>query len=100
MDNHPFSPAKEAVCDTPRTDKAKRPMIGHADEWVPRYICEELERELSAAREALADCAEDSSELLGERGWWKDEPRCGFSQRYANTEENIHRAREILDQQP
>ena len=35
---------------TPRTDAAKRSIPGFADEWVPRYISEELERELAEAR--------------------------------------------------
>lgn len=38
---------------TPRTDRAKRPMDGFADEWVPRYISEELERERNELLEAL-----------------------------------------------
>jgi hypothetical protein len=32
---------------TPRTDAAKRVVAGMADEWVPRYISEELEREVN-----------------------------------------------------
>ena len=32
---------------TPRTDAAKRVVAGMADEWVPRYISEELEREIN-----------------------------------------------------
>jgi hypothetical protein len=31
---------------TPKTDKAKRKIDGYADEWVPCYVSEELEREL------------------------------------------------------
>lgn len=38
---------------TPITDRAKRPMDGFADEWVPRYICEELERQRNELLEAL-----------------------------------------------
>ena len=49
-------------------------------------------------REALAACVEDSIELLGERGFWKDEPRCGYARRYAETQENITRAQELLKQ--
>ena len=37
----------------------------------------------------LENCREDSCELLGERGWWKDEPRCDYSKRYDETAENI-----------
>jgi len=32
---------------TPRTDAHARSMPGFADQWVPRYISEELERELA-----------------------------------------------------
>lgn len=53
---------------------------------------------LTASNAALEACVEDSIELLGERGWWKDEPRAGFSQRYADTQENIERARNVLNQ--
>jgi hypothetical protein len=41
------------VSATPRTDAAKRKIDGFADEWVPRYITEELERE----RDMLAGAA-------------------------------------------
>ena len=44
----------------------------------------------------LGDCREDSCELLGERGWWKDESRCGYSKRYDETSENIARADEAI----
>jgi hypothetical protein len=63
-----------------------------------------LERELAEAREqrdrmaaALEACREDSSELLGERSWWKDEQRADFSEPYDATAENIVRADEALD---
>jgi hypothetical protein len=46
---------------------------------------------------ALKACREDSCELLGERSWWKDEDRDGFSERYDATAENIIRADEALD---
>lgn len=42
-----------SVMETPITDKAKRKIDGFADEWVPRYVSEELERHLTIAREAL-----------------------------------------------
>lgn len=50
---------------TPITDRAKRPMDRFADEWVPRYICEELERQRNELLEALEDVMErlvDSNE--------------------------------------
>jgi len=40
--------------DTPRTEAAARRIDGFADEWVPRYVSEELERELHEAH-AYAD---------------------------------------------
>ncbi len=43
----------------PRTDRAKRPMDGFADEWVPRYISEELERERNELLEALEGLLEN-----------------------------------------
>jgi septal ring factor EnvC (AmiA/AmiB activator) len=64
----------------------------------------EVSVELNEARErrdrlaaALEACREDSCELLGERSWWKDEDRAGFSERYDATAENIVRADKALD---
>jgi hypothetical protein len=37
--------------NTPRTDSAARRIDGFADEWVPRYVSEELERELQQAND-------------------------------------------------
>lgn len=48
-------------------------------------------------RKALADCREDSVELLGERGWWRDEVRCGYQARYMQTARNIQIADVLLD---
>jgi hypothetical protein len=42
--------------------------------------------------DALLQCREDSIELLGERDWWKNEPRCNYQIRYEETAENIRRA--------
>lgn len=42
------------MSDVPKTDAACRAMKGHADTWVPRYVCEELER-AAATEKALAD---------------------------------------------
>lgn len=38
---------------TPETDAAKRKIEGFADEWVPRYVSEEMERRIAVCREAL-----------------------------------------------
>jgi len=40
---------------------------------------------------------EDASELLGERGWWADEPRLDYSRRYHDLKERIVQADELLD---
>ena len=37
------------MTNTPRTDAASRHIEGFADQWVPRYVSEELERELQEA---------------------------------------------------
>jgi hypothetical protein len=41
---------------------------------------------------ALQQCKEDSIELLGERFWYKDEPRDHYKERYDETQNNIARA--------
>lgn len=59
------------MSDTPITDSSKRLMNGYADEWVPRYISEELERERNQARkerDELKDALEIAwNHLKGER---------------------------------
>jgi uncharacterized protein YciW len=45
---------------------------------------------------ALRDCREDSVELLGERDWWQNEPRCDCQKRYQETRDNVTRADEAL----
>jgi hypothetical protein len=70
------------------------------DSLVSVYVrLERLEYELARAEkhrdtvaEALLQCREDSIELLGERDWWKNEPRCNYQIRYEETAENIRRA--------
>jgi hypothetical protein len=52
--------------------------------------------ECNALIKALEECKEDSIELLGERSWWKDEPRSDYKKRYEETSENITRADKIL----
>jgi hypothetical protein len=48
--------------------------------------------ERDAFVKALEECREDSIELLGERDWWKDEPRSDYKKRYEETLNNIARA--------
>jgi hypothetical protein len=45
---------------------------------------------------ALEQCREDSIELLGERDWWQNEPRCDYQKRYQETRDNVTRADEAL----
>ena len=103
-DFNEFLAQENLMTPTPRTDA-----IAHRGLDSVAYIAEMtdfarwLERELAAER-ALADrlagllenCRDDSCELLGERGWWKDEPRCDYSKRYDETAENIAMADEAL----
>lgn len=72
--------------------------------------CQQLERERDEAREqleamreaikkgydALTGCVDDSGELLAERGWWRDEPRCGYQARYEETKQRIEDAEAAL----
>lgn len=37
---------------------------------------------IKEAHEALDGCREDTCELIAERDWWKDEPRCGYAVQY------------------
>jgi hypothetical protein len=49
--------------DTPITDNAKRKIVGYADEWVPRYVSEEIERKLNEAQfntHNRDECAEEA----------------------------------------
>jgi hypothetical protein len=59
-------------------------------------LCETLRKERDALVKALEECREDSIELLEERSWWQNEPRCGHKKRYEETSENITRADKIL----
>ena len=40
------------MSNTPKTDAAARHIDGFADQWVPRYVSEEIERECDGWREA------------------------------------------------
>jgi len=46
--------------------------------------------------EALRECREDSVELLGERCFWQNEPRCDYDKRYQVTRDNVTRSDEAL----
>jgi len=57
---------------------------------------QELEQQRDRLAEALRECREDSVELLGEREWWQNEPRCDYQKRYQETRDNVTRADETL----
>lgn len=75
-----------------------------ADAWHDKL--EDMQRELGKTRDqleamreaikkgydALTGCVDDSGELLAERGWWRDEPRCGYQARYEETKQRIEDA--------
>ena len=46
--------------------------------------------------DALRECREDSVELLGERDWWKNEPRLDYKKRFLEIRDNVTRADEAL----
>jgi len=47
-------------------------------------------------RELLQNALENLYELKGERGWWKDEPRCGYAKRYKTLCDEISHIEMIL----
>ena len=79
-----------------------------ADAWHDKL--EDMQRELGKTRDqleamreaikkgydALTGCVDDSGELLAERGWWRDEPRCGYQARYEETKQRIEDAEAAL----
>lgn len=93
---------------TPETDAE----VGYFDleTAVSADFARKLERERDEARDqleamreaikkgydALTGCVDDSGELLAERGWWRDEPRCGYQARYEETKQRIEDAEAAL----
>lgn len=79
-----------------------------ADAWHDKL--EDMQRELGKTRDqleamreaikegydALTECVDDSGELLAERGWWRDEPRCGYQARYDEHKQRIEDAEAAL----
>ena len=53
----------------------------------------EMREVIKDAHDALEGCQEDTCELIAERDWWKNEPRCGYSARWA--EMNVRCAKAI-----
>lgn len=75
------------------------------DTVISNFDLDRLEAELEAERaladrlaEALTDCMGDSEELLGERSWWKDEPRKSYQEDYNKTVTNYKRADSVIQQ--
>jgi hypothetical protein len=100
---------------SPMLDAVLKERNPEFDEWVASLPATYWARyDLSAARigwefgrrevteqrdrlaEALEQCREDSVELLGERDWWMNEPRCDHQKRYQETCDNVTRADEVL----
>ncbi len=57
---------------------------------------EAMREAIREAYEALEGCTEDSGELLAERGWWKDEPRCDYQVHYNEHKQRIEDAEATL----
>ena len=91
MNTQSLTPETDAMLIENAEDDCGNPFDG-----VDVDFARKLERERDELRAALAACKEDIIELLGERGWWKDESRCGYSERYHETAENIRRAQSLL----
>lgn len=76
------------MSNTPKTDAAARHIDGFADQWVPRYVSEEIERERDAWKAAhdnqvklkqiisnrpdLKERAKLVAELIEERDGWRE----------------------------
>ena len=45
---------------------------------------------------ALEQCLEDSEELLAERDWWKNEPRCSYQKDHAELVARVEKAKQAL----
>jgi hypothetical protein len=60
------------MSDAPITDTHARPMEGFADQWVPRYISEELERELAEIKKKHEKVLDILAEVLDDWfGEWR-----------------------------
>ena len=44
----------------------------------------------------LEEILDDLIDLRAERDWWKDEPRCGYAQRYADLSKRINMLNDVL----
>jgi uncharacterized protein (DUF3084 family) len=68
--------------------------------WAQKRIALDELKDVTEQRDRLAKalqaCREDSVELLGERCFWQNEPRCDYDKRYQETRNNVTRANEAL----
>jgi len=62
----------------------------------PWEVIARIRKQRDRLAEALKACREDSVELLGERCFWQNEPRCDYQKRYQETRDNVTRADEAL----
>lgn len=51
---------------------------------------------IKEAHDALDGCREDTCELIAERDWWKDEPRCGYAVRYQEIQSRLTAAESAI----
>ena len=79
-----------------RTEDADSELWGEAGLIAATMRCVDALGEVTDQRdklaEALKQCREDSVELLGERDWWKNEPRLNYDKHYQKTRDNVTRA--------
>ena len=79
-----------------RTEDADSELWGEAGLIAATMRCVDALGEVTDQRdklaEALKQCREDSVELLGERDWWKNEPRLNYDKHYQKTRYNVTRA--------
>jgi hypothetical protein len=88
---------RELTTITEQRDKAQseldRGLKENQELWASNA---ELTEQRDRLAESLRKCREDSVELLGEREWWQNEPRCDYDKRYQETRDNVTKADEAL----
>ena len=73
------------------------------DTVISNFDLDRLESELEAERaladrlaEALNQCKDGYEELLEDRAWWAEEPRCGYQKRYLEMVKNKEQTNKAL----
>ena len=61
-----------------------------------REQLEAMREAIKEGHDALTECVDDSGELLAERGWWQDEPRCDYQIRYDEHKQRIEAAKAAI----